>query len=274
MPIRATRFIRKMRGGAQAHLLQADDGNFYVVKFTNNPQHRRILINEWTASVFLNYLQIPAPATAIVEITTEFLAENPEVHIQLGMRRIDVEPGWHFGSRHPGDPLRTAVYDFLPDALLDKVANTRDFLGVFAVDKWMGNADARQCIFFRARLRNPLSPVGERPGFVAQMVDHGYLFDGPHWTFMDSPLQGFYFRPVVYSQVRSLTDFEPWLERIVNFPEKVIDDAYKQIPLAWIDGDSEALEALLEKLLQRRRRVPELIAAARGVRSNPFPEWK
>jgi hypothetical protein len=34
------------------------------------------------------------------------------------------------------------------------------------------------------------------------------------------------------------------------------------------------LEALLEKLLQRRRRVPELIEAARGVRSNPFPEWK
>ena len=54
MPIQATRLIRKMRGGAQAHLLECDDGHFYVVKFRNNPQHRRILINEWIASVFLN----------------------------------------------------------------------------------------------------------------------------------------------------------------------------------------------------------------------------
>ena len=45
MPLTAVRHIRKMRGGAQSHLLQADDGNYYVVKFRNNPQHRRILSN-------------------------------------------------------------------------------------------------------------------------------------------------------------------------------------------------------------------------------------
>jgi len=26
-----------MRGGAQSHLIEADDGGFYVVKFSNNP---------------------------------------------------------------------------------------------------------------------------------------------------------------------------------------------------------------------------------------------
>ena len=30
------------------------------------------------------------------------------------------------------------------------------------------------------------------------MMDHGFVFDGPHWTFTDSPLQGLYFRPIVY----------------------------------------------------------------------------
>ncbi len=29
MPVNARRFIRKMRGGAQAHLLEADDGDYY-----------------------------------------------------------------------------------------------------------------------------------------------------------------------------------------------------------------------------------------------------
>ena len=46
MPLTAVRHVRKMRGGAQAHLLEADDGKWYVVKFRNNPQHRRVLVNE------------------------------------------------------------------------------------------------------------------------------------------------------------------------------------------------------------------------------------
>src|SRR6267154_631955 len=54
-------FIRVLRGGAQAHLLEGEDGAYYVAKFTNNPQHRRILINEWLACAFLRYLQIYVP---------------------------------------------------------------------------------------------------------------------------------------------------------------------------------------------------------------------
>src|SRR4051812_8200286 len=102
MPVNARKLIRKMRGGAQGHLIQADDSRFYVVKFQNNPQHRRILVNEWIASHFLEYLQIAVPATAIVACSEEFLAENPEVHIQLGTRRSAVSAGWHFGSQFPG----------------------------------------------------------------------------------------------------------------------------------------------------------------------------
>jgi hypothetical protein len=277
MPINAKRLIRKMRGGAQAHLLECDDGHFYVVKFRNNPQHRRILVNEWFASVFLNYLQISTPPTAIVNLGDEFLAENPEVHIQLGSRRLAVEPGWHFGSRYPGDPSKVIVYDFIPDLLLDKIVNRNEFLGVLAFDKWIGNADARQAIFFRARLQQ-WSPSGDDPprrlGFVAHMVDHGFVFDGPHWTFSDSPLQGLYFRPSVYQQVRSFDDFQPWLDRVVHFPEEIVDEARKQIPPAWLDQDEASVEALLTKLMSRRKRVPDLIRESQRGRINPFPAWK
>lgn len=276
MPIEALRTIRKMRGGAQAHLIACDDGRYYVVKFRNNPQHRRILVNEWIAATLLRYLQIAAPEAAIVNISREFLEQNPDTYIQLGSRRIAPEPGWHFGSAHPGDPAHTAVYDFIPDLLLDKVVNLRDFLGVLAFDKWAGNADARQAIFYRARLKQWI-PGGDeylqKTGFVASMMDHGYVFDGPHWTFADSPLQGLYFRPVVYEKVRSFDDFQPWLDRITHFPEEVIDDALKQAPPEWIDGDEEALDKLLLKLLARRKRVPDLIRETSRGRVNPFPNW-
>ena len=58
------------------------------------------------------------------------------------------------------------VYDFLPDTLLDKVVNANEFLGVLAFDKWMGNADARQSIFFRARLRQ--WPARDRTGAASR----------------------------------------------------------------------------------------------------------
>jgi len=273
MPVAAHRLTRKMRGGAQAHLIEASDGHSYVVKFHNNPQHRRILVNEWIASTFLHYLGIAAPETAMVELTQEFLAATPDVHIQLGRERRPVTPGWHFGSRFPGDPMRTVVYDFLPDTLLEQVENLQDFLGVLAFDKWMGNADSRQAIFFRARVHDPLAANPPRLGFVAQMVDNGYVFEGPHWRWGESPIQGLYFRPLVYRTVRGLAEFEPWLDRIRNFPEEVVDQAVKRIPPAWLEGDEDELERLLEHLLRRRERVPDLIEQCRSGRSNPFPIW-
>jgi len=276
MPVNARRFIRKMRGGAQAHLLEADDGHFYIVKFRNNPQHRRVLINEWIASTFLQYLQVAAPETAIIHLTPEFLANTPEVSISLGNERRNVEPGWHFGSRFPGDPNRVAVYDFVPDSLLDRLENRNEFLGVLVFDKWTGNADARQSIFLRARLREYVPTFqghALRVGFLAMMVDHGYIFNGPHWTYTDSPLTGMYFRPSVYSSVRGLDDFQPWLDRVINFPEEVVDDALGKLPVEWLNGDRDELQAVLEKLMARRRRVPYLIEECRRASLQPFPKW-
>ncbi len=76
MPVNARHFIRKMRGGAQAHLLEADDGHFYIVKFQNNPQHRRILINEWIAGEILSHLQVSSPVQQMVSVSREFLDRN------------------------------------------------------------------------------------------------------------------------------------------------------------------------------------------------------
>src|SRR5437762_1434290 len=101
MPINARRHIKKMRGGAQSHLIEGDDGCFYVVKFLNNPQHRRILVNELACSVFLRYLQISAPDAALIEITPEFLQENPQVSFEIGLRSTAVAAGRHFGSKFP-----------------------------------------------------------------------------------------------------------------------------------------------------------------------------
>jgi hypothetical protein len=276
MPILARRHIKKMRGGAQAHLIEGEDGGFYVVKFLNNPQHRRILVNELVCSVFLRYLQISSPDTALIEVTPEFLVSNPQVSLELGTQLIGVATGRHFGSKFPGDPADLAVYDFLPDLLLQKVNNLSDFRGCLVFDKWVGNADARQSIFFRARLREWSMRESVHPlklGFVALMIDHGFAFNGPHWDFPESPIQGLYPQKLVYESVKSLDDFQPWLDQVMSFPEEVIDQAYKQIPPDWIAGEEEHFERLLDRLLRRRKRIPDLISESRKAKNNPFPRW-
>jgi hypothetical protein len=101
------------------------------------------------------------------------------------------------------------------------------------------------------------------------------VFEGPHWRLGDSPLHGLYFRPLVYRKVRGLNDFQPWLDRILHFPEAVVDQAVKQIPPGWLEGgDEEALVKLLESLMRRTKRVPELIETCRRGRVNLFPEWR
>ena len=273
MPLTAVRYIRKMRGGAQSHLIAADDGHCYVVKFRNNPQHRRILVNEHIASVLLEYLQIAAPRTAIIRLEPSFLREHPDVCITLGTSRVAIEAGRHFGSRYPGDPSRLAIYDYLPDALLPGIANLADFRAILVFDKWVGNADGRQAIFFRASVTEP-NRAGSRPAFVAQMIDHGFAFNGPHWDFADSPLQGLYPRRLVYDHVRSLDDFQPWLDLVMHFPEEVVDRALKSLPLEWLEnGEEDDLEQLLMRLLARRSRLPELLEASRGNRTSPFVNW-
>jgi hypothetical protein len=279
MPLTVRRHIRKMRGGAQSHLMEADDGHFYIVKFQNNPQHRRVLVNELIGSVFLKYLQISTPETALIQLSDEFLRNTDEISIQLGTQKIAVKSGWHFGSRHPGDPAQMAVYDFIPDTLLYQVNNLSDFLGVLVLDKWACNTDGRQAVFFRARIRDWLPSGGGKVhpmklGFVAIMVDQGFEFNGPHWDFPESPVQGLYSRKLVYENVKSLSDFEPWLDQVIHFPEDVVDQAFKQIPPEWIDGEEEELERMLEKLLRRRKRLPDLLSDSRRAKVNPFPNWR
>jgi len=277
MPVSARHLIRKMRGGAQSHLIAGEDGERYVVKFTNNPQHRRILVNEWLANAFLRYLQIHVPQTALIQVSQAFLAENPDVYFSLGSRRERVAPGVHFGSRLSVDPDKVAVFDFLPEKLLEKVENRVDFLGTLVFDKWVGNADSRQAVFFRARAKTWTPLKGDTParvGFFAQMIDHGFAFNGPHWQFVDTPLNGLYFRPSVYQEVTSLDSFQPWLDMVANFPIEVIDGAWKEIPREWLDQDEDELEKLLERLLKRRGQVAQLIQEIRRTRASAFPNWR
>jgi hypothetical protein len=254
-----------MRGGAQGHLMRCSDGNFYVVKFRNNPQHLRVLANEMLATRLAERAGLPVPATEVVEVEDWLVEHTPELHIQLAHNTIRCQAGLQFGSRYVVSPLEGQVLDYLPVEMLDRVRNREAFAGMLVVDKWTGNANGRQAAFWR-KSRERL--------YTASFIDQGYCFNAGEWTFPDYPLRGVYARNEVYEDVRGWESFEPWLSRIEKMEAGALWDIVNVIPPEWYESDSDELEKLVRTLIERRVHVRELIEAFRTSPRRPFPGWR
>jgi hypothetical protein len=264
LAVRAIQHIRRMRGGAQGQLMLCDDGHAYVVKFQNNPQHVRVLANEYLAAKLAAAVGLNAPAVDVVEVTAWLIENTPDLEMDFGRRRERCCPGLHFGSRFAGGTMPGQVVDYLPDEQLAAVKNLGEFAGILALDKWTGNANGRQAVFSRkARERR----------YNAVFIDFGYCFFAGEWRFEDVPLRGVYYRNDVYRTIRGWDSFEPWLTRLETMPADTVWAAANEVPPQWYGGDTSEMEALVEKLLARRSRIREAIEGFGRSDRKPFPNW-
>jgi len=280
----ATEQIRRMRGGAQSHLMRCSDGHYYVVKFQNNPQHRRILVNELLGTRLAARLGLPVTPVAIVHVSEELIRLTPELCMEMPRARVPCQPGPQFGSRYPGDPRRLTLHDFLPDDQLRGVENLHDFAGMLVFDKWTCNTNGRQTIFFREERHRPAvrddglekedQPLEDRD-YRAAMIDQGFCFNAGEWNYPDAPLRGLYARNRVYEGVIGMESFAPWTERVEkSVTERVLAEVIREIPPEWYEDDYDAVTKLLEQLYRRRTRVPKLLLAAKNNTRQPFPNWR
>ena len=264
MAILAVQQIRRMRGGAQSHLMLGSDGHLYVVKFQNNPQHIRVLANELLATRLAEAVGLSVPATEVVEVTEWLIQNTPELRMQRGKAEENCEAGLQFGSRYVGGLMPGQVVDFLPEEQLSEVRNLAEFAGILVIDKWTGNSNGRQAVFHR-KPRERL--------YRATFVDQGYCFHAGEWTFPDSPLRGVYARNHVYAGVCGWDSFEPWLKRVEQMEPDTIWQVAEAVPPRWYGGDMADMERLVLRLLERRERIRELIVQFRESSREPFPKW-
>ncbi len=264
LAVLAVQHIRRMRGGAQGHLMQCADGEYYVVKFQNNPQHVRVLANDFLGSRLGEAAGLNVPAVELIEVSEWLIHSTQELEMDLGRSRAKCKPGLQFGSRFRDGIWPGLVVDYLPEQKLASVRNLREFAGILALDKWTANADGRQVVFERA-------PREKR--YKANFIDFGYCFHAGEWRFEDSPLRGVYHRNDVYRDVKGWDSFEPWLTRLETMPAETVWSAANEIPPEWYGGDLGEMEALVEKLLTRRSRIRELIEQFGRSERHPFPNW-
>jgi hypothetical protein len=78
MPL-AVEQIRRMRGGAQSHLMRCADDGYYVVKFQNNPQGTKILVNELLGTRLAARLGLPTPVAAIIEVRADLIEHTADL---------------------------------------------------------------------------------------------------------------------------------------------------------------------------------------------------
>lgn len=263
-PIRAVEYIRRMRGGAQAQLMRCSDGNYYVVKFQNNPQGVKILANELLGGRIARLLGLSVTPGTVMWVCRKLVRYSDELYIEMLHSRTPCEPGLCFGSRFAADPTSGLVLDLMPDILLPNVENFGEFLGMLVFDLWTGNTDGRQVVFVR-------NDTDSR--YRAQMIDQGFCFHGSSWDFPDSPLRATYSRWLVYKDVRSIDAFEPWLTHVEQTGEDEIAAAAEGLPGDWYGSSGKALRALLGQLCKRRTKVRELLWRTRDVARQLFPNW-
>ena len=260
--VRAVEQIRKMRGGSQSHLMRCSDGHYYVVKFQNNPQHIRILANEFLGTALAKALGLPTSPFSIVYVSPDLIDLTPELSIELPRWTSRCESGFHFGSRYIGNPKEI---EFLPPYYDIPAEVLKHFAGMLVFDKWTCNADWRQLLFDRSTTSNTISPV---------MIDQGFCFNQGEWNFPDSAIRGVYPDWRVYGEIRGIDDFEPWLSRL----ESELDlgslwGIADNIPPAWYEDDRDALAFLLAKLDRRRLLLRDALYSLNDTEWSLFPRW-
>jgi len=240
------------------------DGHVYVVKFQNNPQHIRVLANEFLASRLALAVGLTAPEVELVEVSGWLVEHTQELEIDLGKTRVRCQPGLQFGSRFVGGLMPGQVVDYLPEEQLAEVKNLAEFAGILALDKWTGNANGRQAVFTRKQRERR---------YRAVFIDYGYCFHAGEWRFEDIPLRGVYYRNDVYREISGWDSFEPWLTRLEKMPAETVWAAANEVPPEWYGGDIAEMEALVEKLLARRSKIRDAIEAFGRSDRRPFPKW-
>jgi HipA-like protein len=263
--ISAVQHLCPMRGGSQSHLLRASDGAFYITKFQNNPQHVRILANEFMATRLGGWLGLPMPSVRIIHVSEWLIRHTPDLSYRQNGKSIECSSGRQLASLRGTGELDDPVFDYLPEPALEQVENLADFARVLVLDKWTANSDGRQAIF---------RPIRSSRRHRATFIDQGYCFNGGDWNFTDRPMRGIYPNRSVYRPVRGWGDFEPALGRAEAADINDLWGCAAGVPEEWYEGDRSGLERLVEGLCRRRLVIRDLISALRASSPDIFPNWK
>jgi len=250
---KAKTYVGKMHSGKSKPLLfEATDGTQWVVKYKNNPQGIRILVNEWVASNLAQLLSLPSPECSLIMLDKQLL-EIESTSIPGTTTKVEV--GLSFGSRYidnaDNNPTRYQM---------DRLDNTGIIPGIIVMDTWIDNPDRDD------RDRNfsniIVSPSSIRSKYTLHLIDLGKV-SSSHWTANELlnrktalNLRGHnrLFAPLILGR----PVFQPFLEVLESVSAEEIESVVATVPDEWNLSQEEAA-VLVKFLKQRKNLVREII---------------
>lgn len=258
----ATKFQRKMRGGSQSSLLQAEDGKYYIVKMLGNPQGSCILFNEALGSEIMKLIGLETPDWCPISISEQFIEDNPGMWFdKAGSQTHRPSAGLHFGSRLVMPRSNENLFEIIPRCWFNSIKNRGSFLGALLFDLWANQTDSRQAVFLQDLEDNFIS---------ATFIDQGALF--AHDACVPSkPVRAMYLDPEIYENIDIESALPKWADRIATLSESTLAllIEHAEIPTQWYTPSD--VKKLVSRLAERRELLGEyadLIRAAitcRGV---------
>ena len=247
----AVEVIRAMHGGSRSLLVMDDDQDLWIVKSQDNPQHRRVLVNDYLGTRIASAIGLTVPRVSAIFVTG-WLKNSVGVQSQDRIRGLRC--GLHFGSKFMGSLMPGHVLDYLPGSPVPRLRNASEFAGIAALDLWLDNTDRRQAVFVRSSTERH---------YKAAFIDQGHCFGGFTWL-PAGRNQQLSMREDQYRSLVKAHDCEPWLNRVEAFSESALCDLTKDMPAEWYSGEEDALERMLNAVLYRRSHVRGLFADAFG----------
>lgn len=254
--IRPLKFIRKMRGGSQSSLLEAEDGNYYIVKLPDNPQGPEVLFNEAFGTLMMRFLGLPVPEWRVIALSDEFIDHNCEMWIETaGSIRQRPNAGLCFGSRLVLGGEDETLYELLPRQLFDLIENKDDFIGMLLFDVWAKQSDFRQALF----LQNAKTRL-----IKVTFIDQGDLFERRKLPRRNAHIGGSYLDPLVYRNIDLVNSIPKWEARIRTITPYALDvlGYTSPIPQEWYSPCM--LADLWTELTERQHFISSYITAIKS----------
>jgi hypothetical protein len=233
-------------GVTSPQLFRANDRKFYVVKLQNNQLGSKVLVSEFLAAKFGEYMGLCFPKSNIIEITEQTIQQSPQ------LMASGVLPGQHFASQFLNHTEYVVAHN------LCQANNITEMAGVILFDYMFHNAD-------RTNNKKNLLLRRENSGYKIYAIDNSHLFRSSRWTIPHlnnvSKIIKPYYRYSYGLLLRnwlSALDFIPYVEQIRNMRQEYIDNLVKEIPEEWLPDDAER-QALKEYITLRRDMVEDIV---------------
>jgi hypothetical protein len=258
-PVAITYVGQVPRGASLPQFFMVEGVGQCLIKFKQNPQGPRVLVNEYVGFELASALGLDHPPCGIVDVDPASLPNNGVLELlDADGDRLVYKPGLHFYSKwlDPKDEV------FAEDVRgLKGAVNAGMLAGVVVLDLLLGNWD-------RKPLNSNLILHREKHQQKLKLIDLSMAFGSGIWEIQN--LQDYDLPPLnatlpyshppkaLLESVNHYTDFSPYLAKLKTLGRERLEAIVKTVPDEW-SLNAEERKALVDCLEAKIRSIPSYL---------------